>query len=197
MFSNLKIGARLGLGFGVILFIFATAVVISSLLLNTVGNSTTQVADETLPFLMEAYEMDVNITKVSEALTDVSATHNTEGLKEAEKNAAQAKKGMAKFKEMFRNENDAKSLKEIEELEVNFNKYYEDAQKMAQVYLSKGMVEGNKLMVEMDKTREKLLGDVEKFQQQQVEEAKMNVRNVQSATSNVQKTVYLTGFLSI
>ena len=92
MLKNMKIGMRLGLGFGAVLLIFVAAVVITSYLLMGANASAKLVEDETLPFLMRAYELDVKVTQVSEALTDVAATHNMDGLKEAEKAAGEVRK---------------------------------------------------------------------------------------------------------
>ena len=99
--------------------------------------------------------MDVNATKVSETLTDVAATHNTDGLKEAEKAAGLVREEVGKFKDMFRKENDTKSLRDVEELEAGFNQFYEDGKRMAHIFISKGVDEGNKAMEEFDKNREK------------------------------------------
>jgi len=197
MFKNLKIGIRMGLGFGVVLLLFAAAVLISLQFLRIVGNNSSMVADETVPFLMRAYELDVNVTKVSETLTDVAATHNTEGYKEAEAAAGKVREDIDKFKEMFKKENDTKALKEVEDLEAKFNRFYDNGKSMAQVFITKGMAEGNKAMEEFDKDRAKLLEEVEKLQKAHVDEANTNTQGVVKAVAKVKYILILMGLLSI
>lgn len=174
--ENLKVGIRLGGGFGRVLAIFAAAVVVTTLLLNVVERESRQIGDESLPFLLTANEMDINATRVSEALTDVSATRDMEGLKMADEAAQSFREGSGKFKEMFRRENDMKALQEVEELDRSFEAYYDQGKRMAATYSSKGTAEGNKLMEEFDKTRERLLFSVQKFQNSRIDETKEAVQ---------------------
>jgi methyl-accepting chemotaxis protein len=196
MFKNMKTGMKLGLGFGLVLLLFVVSGVMTNQYLNVTDNASRQVKDETLPFLMSAYELDVNTTKVSEALTDVAATHNTDGLKEAEKAAGLVREEVGKFKDMFRKENDTKSLRDVEELETGFNQFYEDGKRMAHIFISKGVDEGNKAMEEFDKNREKLLREIEKLQSSQVDEANSNTKNIVDAVDKVQNVLLMSGILT-
>jgi methyl-accepting chemotaxis protein len=197
MLKNMKIGMRLGLGFGVVLLLFIISGVITNQYLNVTNNASRQVKDESLPYLMTAYEMDINITKVSETLTDAAATHNTDGFKDAEKTAVLVKENLGKFKDMFKKENDTKSLRQIEDLETSFNQFYEDGKRMAHVFISKGIDEGNKIMSEFDKSREKLLGEVEQLQTGQSDEATANTKNIVDAVGKVQMIVLIIGGIAI
>lgn len=197
MIKNMKIGMRLGMGFGAVLLVFVAAVLMTTLSLKAVDDSSKLVANESLPFLMAAYELDVNVTEVAENLTDVSATHNTDGFNEAEKAAKAVKEELSKFKEMFRSENDTKALTEVEELESTFNRFYEDGKKMANVYITQGMDAGNKIMEGVDKMHEELIGHIEHLQKTQVDEAKTGTQNNIAAVSKVQKILFLMGGLSV
>jgi methyl-accepting chemotaxis protein len=195
--NNMKIGARLGAGFGAVLLIFLVAIVITLFSLKAVDNSSKQVANESVPFLMNAYELDVNVTEVSELLTDAAATHNAESIREAEKPANKVKEGLAEFREMFRRENDTKSLTELEEIENTFNRFYEVGKKMANTYITHGMEAGNKMMEELDATHEKLVEGVEMLQKEQIDEAKSNLQSNVSAVGSVQKILLIMGCLAI
>ncbi|MBI2353753.1 MAG: HAMP domain-containing protein [Deltaproteobacteria bacterium] len=174
MLKNMMIGTRLGLGFGLVLAIFVVTVAISFVKLRQIERESKQVAVESIPSLMAAYEMDIALVELGEVLTDVAATHRPEGFKEAEKAAKQFKESLAVFHEMFRKENDAKGVKEVEELGAAFDRYHEFGRRTANVYISQGMEAGNKVMDEFDRTREALTVLVEKLQKGQTDEAKLN-----------------------
>ena len=54
--KNLKIGMRLGLGFGLVLLLFVVSGVITNQYLNVSSNASKQVENETLPYLLLADE---------------------------------------------------------------------------------------------------------------------------------------------
>ncbi|MBI5409554.1 MAG: HAMP domain-containing protein [Nitrospirae bacterium] len=197
MIKNMKIGVRLGLGFGAVLLVFVAAVLMTTLSLKAVDNSSKQVANESVPFLMTAYELDINVTEVAENLTDAALTHNTDGIKEAEKAAGVVKEDLAKFKEMFRKENDTKALKEVEDLETAFNEFHEHGKRMANVYITQGKEAGDKMMVELDEDHEKLIEKVEDLQKSQVDEAKSSTQNNIAVVGKVQRILFLMGGLSV
>ncbi|MBF0558034.1 MAG: chemotaxis protein [Nitrospirae bacterium] len=196
-FKNMGIGKQLGMGFGALLMIFMIATGMNTLSLRVVDNSSKQIAGETLPFLTRAYDMHVDVLTISDALTDVSATHHTDGFKEAEEAANKFKVDIGKFKEMFKNENDMKALAEAEELEANFNIYYENAQKMANVYIKNGMTAGNKVMEVVDKTRETLMTHLGKFQKSHVDEANENAGAIMKAVSKTRFVLFLMGGIAV
>jgi len=189
--KNMKIGTKLGLGFGTILVLFVGAVAVTSLMLERVKGDSEQVANETVPYLMRAYELDIATISMSEAFTDISATHNADGFKEAEMKAVEFREGLSKFKEMFKSENDVKSLKEVEGIEASFEKFYASGKRMAQVYVSQGMVQGNEMMESFDKDREGIIAGIEKLQKSQVDEAKANTNGVVKAVRKVMSLLFV------
>lgn len=191
LFNNLKTRTKLGLGFGSILSLFVCALVVTTIMLGKVKSDSEQVANETVPYLMSAYEMDIAAIHVSEGLTDVSATHNTEGFKEAEQTAAKFREGLTKFKDMFKRENDEKSVKEVEAIGVSFDKFYETGKKMAQVYVSQGVEQGNKMMESFDRDREALTAGIEKLQKSHADQATTNTRENVSVVNNVLAVLFV------
>ena len=197
MFKNMKIGTRMAVGFGLVLAFFVVTVTTSMVMLKQIERESKQVAVESIPGLMAAYEMDIAAVKLGETLTDVAATHNLEGIKEAEKDAKHFKESLEVFHEMFKKENDAKGIKEVEELGVAFDRYHETGTRMANVYLSHGMEAGNKIMEEFDRARQSLTVLVEKLQKSQADEAKENSHDTVKAVGTLITTMLVLGFAAI
>ncbi|MBI5328527.1 MAG: methyl-accepting chemotaxis protein, partial [Deltaproteobacteria bacterium] len=197
IFKNMKIGLRLGLGFGAVMLIFAAVIIITILSLKTATNSAKHVAGESLPFALLADEMAFNVVQVQQFLTDVSATHDTEVYKEAEDAAKGFMQGITKFKDMFKRKNDAKSLKEIEDLEAAFNKFYESGKYMANVYITQGIEAGNKIMEELDKTAETLSKKTAEFKRIQVDEANVNANGIVRVVYKVQIIQFVLGIVAM
>jgi len=192
MFKNMKVGLRLGIGFGVVVTVFMIAILVTLVLLREVNQESRQVAEESIPFLMSAYEMDVALAELTENLTDVAATHSPDGFKGAEEAAAIVKREIAKFREMFRKENDTVALKELDDVEAAFTAFHLSGVKMAKVYMEQGIGAGNPLMKEFDNAHEVLIEKVEKLQKSQVDEALSNSRDNVAAVGKV--TMVLIGF---
>ncbi|WP_282003832.1 methyl-accepting chemotaxis protein [Geotalea uraniireducens] len=189
----MKIGTRLGLGFGSVLAIFAIIVVVSIVMLKEVDRESRQVAKESLPAMMAAYEMDVAVTSISEVLTDVAATHSRDGIKEAEEQVKKFNEALSFFSEMYRRENDAKGLKEVDELADDFKAFHDSGLKMADTYLNQGQEAGNRLMAEFDPIRGKLTAAVEKFQKSQADEAQSNSLDTVAAVGKIVMIMLILG----
>lgn len=185
MFKNMNVGKRLGIGFGVVLAVFAVAVLVTSLMLKATEREARQVAEESLPYLMNAYELDLAITEISENLTDVSATHNRDGFKEAEDSLAKAKGLIEKYRTMSQRENDTTTLKELDNLERMVGQFYHDGVLMANTYIEKGVDAGNVLMTGLDRVHGEITAEAEKLQKVQADEARVNSLESVDAVRNV------------
>lgn len=197
MFNNMKIGARLALGFGSILVLFAIATLTASVLLKNVHTSAKQVEDESVPYLMAAYELDIHSLEISEAFYTAATTHNPDAFKEAEKSANEFKKVLSDFKGMFRKENDTKSLSETEKIEADFNTFYESGKNMVSVFMSQGAAAGNKLVSDNDKRHEVLIAGVEKLQKAHIDEANQNTKAIVEASARVNQILIIMGLAAI
>ena len=192
MLKNMKIGTRLGVGFGVVVMVFVLSIVMVNFKINTIDQEAVQVQNESVPFLMIAYEMEVGATSISDLYTDTALTGEMKNLAEIEKYAGNFRDGAKKFAEMFRKENDQKALKEVQEIEAAFSDYLESGKRMVDVYRAQGAQAGNASMQEYDAKREKLAKAVAIFQKDQSDEAKKNAHDVTVATSEMKTT--LVGF---
>lgn len=171
MLSNIKIGMRLGIGFGLVMLVIAVIVVTNFVSLSNIEKDSLQIKNESFPCAILAEEMAFNTIQVQQFLTDVSATHDPAGYKDAEEAAKGFLEGAAKFEEMFRKENDAKSLQQITDLKKEFGAFYTLGKEMANAYVTNGIESGNKLMVDFDKTSKIMATDIRDFKTIQVKEA--------------------------
>jgi methyl-accepting chemotaxis protein len=197
LFANRKMGTRLGIGFGAVLIVFTAAAAITLLSMNGVDRRSAQVADESMPFALLAGSMQRDIVQVQQFFTDAAVTHNTGALEDAEKHAASFLQGLERFRSMYRAENDAASLREVEDLEKNFRGFAEQGKLMATVYMTRGREEGNRVMDAFDKTSLALETRMKAFERQQVEEAKVNMQGVLDAVSAVRRSTFLLGMLAL
>ncbi len=187
----LKIKTRLWMGFGAVILLFIACGIITSYLLIKADKNASTVREKSLPYALLAKDVAFQVVQVQQFLTDVSATHNTEGYKDAEDAANNFRINIEKFKTMYSKENDTESLKKIAELDSAFNSYYDSGKKMANAYVTQGIKEGNKLMDSFDKTSLTIASKVEEFEKQQVSEATNMSSGVSSSISNAKKILLI------
>ncbi len=185
LLKNMKIKTRLMAGFGMVLSLFVICGIITTILLIKSDRSVKIVKEESVPFALIAKDIAFDVVQVQQFLTDVSATHDTEVFTEAEESAARFRQNVAKFKEMYRSENDQESLSKLEELESSFNNYYDTGKKMANAYVNQGLEAGNVLMEDFDKTSIAITAKVEEFVKQQTDETVLMTDNVHQSISQI------------
>lgn len=194
---GMKTWEKMALGFSLVVFVIVLTIIIVISNLINVEKSSSQVRDESLPHALEADRMAFSAVQVQQWLTDVSATHNTDGYKNAEDAAADFKEGLKKFRKMFEEEHDQKMLAQLDELEKSFDAYYILGRKMADVYINKGTDEGNKIMEDFDKTSATLTKEMNDLQKIQVTEAKHNMASVVTAVGNVRLLLIVMGGITL
>ncbi|TXT34390.1 MAG: methyl-accepting chemotaxis protein [Comamonadaceae bacterium] len=171
MLQTITIRARLGGGFGGVMAIFLGVMLLLGIQLGEVRKGADQIRDETLPFIMVLEEMALSVSQVQQFLTDVSATHNPAGYKEADAAAQRFVVGVEKFKTMYQRENDTASLQTMQELENRFQAFLVLGRDMAQTYVTQGTQAGNVVMEKFDKESTALNDAMTGFRTQQVKEA--------------------------
>ncbi|MBI5918884.1 MAG: methyl-accepting chemotaxis protein [Nitrosomonadales bacterium] len=180
------IGVRLVGGFAAVVALFLVTFLVAGAASRDLNQTMEQIENETLPFVILVDEMDTSRAEVQQFLTDVSATHNRDGYKEAELAAQRFLGGVGKFKQVYERKGDANSLRKIKEVESSFNAFYVAGKDMAEIYVTKGIAEGNVAMERFDADSEKIKGVLTSFREQQVVEARAITSDaVQHSTSNL------------
>ncbi len=197
VFKNMKIRTRLMVGFGIVLSLFVVCGVITTLLLMKSDRSVKVVREESIPFALTAKDIAFHVVQVQQFLTDVSATHDTGVLKEAEDSAQAFRQNIVKFREMYRVKNDQESLRKLEDLESSFNNYYETGKTMANAYVNQGIEAGNILMEDFDKTSIAITSMVEEFVKQQTDEASAMTDNVQKSIGQIMVVLLVISLITI
>jgi methyl-accepting chemotaxis protein len=171
VFKTIKIRVLLGVGLGAVMLVFMGVLLLLGFQLMEVRKGAQQIKNETLPYILMTDEMALGVSQVQQFLTDVSATHNADGYKDAEAAAQRFLAGVTKFKAMYQLENDARSLQAMDGLETRFKAFYALGKDMAEVYVVKGLDAGNGVMEKFDKESEALNEAMGGFRAQQVKEA--------------------------
>lgn len=185
MFSNMKIGTRLGGAFALIVAIFLAVMGLTAHQLSDVRDGAEQIETESLPFLVMADEMVLSATKISESLTDVAATLDRGGLTAAEVMAKAYADNSEKFMEMYREENDTASIRTLEDVNSKFDEFYATGKRMIAAYERDGREAGNVVMTEFDQDREALNKALVVFRTQQHDEMDSIIGMVNSSISGV------------
>ncbi len=195
--QNLKVGNRLGLGFGIVLSLMLLTTVITFWSLKTVDNSTEHVVSESLPFTLLADRMVYNTVQVQQFLTDASATRDRAVYAEAEEHAEEFRKGVSRFRDMFRDENDRESLRQLDDIEAAFDAFVATGTRMAEAYINGGVEAGNIVMEEFDADSTRIAGMMGRFQQRQVDEIEAKSAAIIDASQRVKTLQMILGAIAL
>jgi methyl-accepting chemotaxis protein len=193
MFKHLSIRLQIWIALVWLTGGFALTFLVIGVLLSQLTQDVRQINEVNLPNLVLADEMDRSRSEVQQFLTDVAATHDPAGYKDAQASAQRFQGGVEKFKQSFQRTSDASGLQQLAVLETHFNQFYSLGKTMAQTYLDKGLEAGNLLMKGtaaapgFDQTSEALMAEMGKFRQSQVADA--NASSI-GASNNAQHIVY-------
>jgi methyl-accepting chemotaxis protein len=157
--------------------------------LRSVRENANHVKDESLPFTVLADNIALNVVQVQQWLTDVSATHDRGGFSEADEAAGHVREGLTEFREMFRQENDLKALREIEEIEADFERFYSSGREMAEAYMKDGIEAGNVKMKSFDSISEELTEEVTRLRESQLREADEMSAELLASVATVNKVL--------
>ncbi|MCG6553351.1 MAG: methyl-accepting chemotaxis protein [Candidatus Magnetominusculus sp. LBB02] len=182
MLKNFSVSVRIGGSFAIVLLLLLTLVANVYLGFQIIRKNVVQVEEESLLYALIADDMVLNITQVQQFLTDVSATHNLDGYKEADKAAKTFLADLDKVIGMYKAENDEKSLKKMDELKGLFNRYYDLGRKMANAYVEQGIDAGNVIMEDFDKISSDLQKKAGVFRDEQTTEIKEKTHGIIDVT---------------
>ncbi|HRK37765.1 MAG TPA: methyl-accepting chemotaxis protein [Burkholderiaceae bacterium] len=189
-------------GFAVVIGVFVLSLAVVGVYLKNLVGTITTIQTETLPFVVVVDEMDVYRSEVQQFLTDVSATHDPAGYKEADEAAKGFVANVGKFRDKFQREGNSQRLTQLEAIATDFDAFYKLGKKMANAYLGQGVEAGNELMKGTDKApgfdqaSEKLKTKLEAFRQQQLDEADQFAGSAVTATTQIVTVLLLGGVLA-
>ena len=197
-----SIKARLALGFALVCGIFVLTIAAASVAIASLSRDVQTLQTQNLPNVLLADDMNLSRSDIQQFLTDVAATHEPAGYKDAEEAAQRFQRGIDKFRQLYQQEKNAAGLQELAQLEADFNKLYAMGKAMAAVYVAQGMEAGNALMKGsgtspgFDKASEVLLTHMEAFRQREVEEANHLAANAEKTAVTMSTSLVTAGLLA-
>jgi methyl-accepting chemotaxis protein len=202
VFQNLSIKARLSIAFSVVvLLVVITFAVVASYLTSLVAD-VRHINEHTLNYVLTVDDMNLARSDVQQFLTDVSATHDKEGYKDAEAANARFKAGIAKFQTRFAQENNANGKMVLNEMDAAFAKFYEVGKQMAQTYIDQGMDAGNAIMKGVDgkpgfdKASEDIQKQLDAFHSTQVDDASAKTAGAVGKANAMLSVMVVSGLVS-
>lgn len=189
LLGSVRIGVRLSAGFIAVVALFVVNLLLVGVSFSHLMQDIKQVDEETLPYILTVDEMNTARSEVQQFLTDVSATHNRDGYKDADEAAKLFLAGVEKYKQMYQRENDAGSLKKMQDIEASFNTFYNNGKAMAEAYITQGMDAGNAAMEGFDKNSQAISSELAGFRAQQIAEASRITAGTASLAASTMKVI--------
>lgn len=195
--SDLKVGTRMSLGFGLVLLLMISTMVITFWSLGKVEYNTKFLKEESLPFTLLADRMAVNALQVQQFATDASATKDLSVLQESEEHYKEFLKGANEFRAMFVEENATAELRAVDSMIAGMEEMYDTAQRMTMAYVNEGQQAGDLVMQEFDADAAKLTSMARELRETQVEEIQSQVANILAASSQVKTMQLIIGVVAL
>jgi methyl-accepting chemotaxis protein len=203
MFQNLSLKQQIGGGYLLLLLAFAMVLIFIGVQVNKLSSTLEVIDNETLPLVLAVDQMNLSRSDVQQFLTDVSATHDVGGYKDAEEASKQFHESVAVFKSNFEHSHDSVKLQALLTVEKHFDNFYALGKIMAQAYVTDGLDAGNALMKGsvsapgFDKASEDLLKSLTDFRIKIIEESKTTTTTAQSSAKNSQLSIVASGALAV
>ena len=175
----MKVAWKLCLGFSLVIGIMMVSTLIIHYKSNQTITESERFTDDFLPLALTAADMKLQAIQIQQWLTDVSATHNRDGYKEADDAVAAFMAGKKKFQRFFEAHNDARSLQELSAIETAMHTLYADGKAMAEAYINEGLDAGNERMEHVDAASAALAESLDPFIAAQTRLADQSARDMQ------------------
>lgn len=194
---QLRVSTRLWLVFGTIFFLILLSALVVQHRLNQSDALADQTSEQSMPMALLAADMKLQAVQVQQYLSDVSATHNPGGYKEA-KEAADAFHAHADaFKSKFAQERNAEAMEKLAAAVKAFDAMYALGRTMAETYVAQGIEAGNVLMETFDAATESLTDSLDPFIEEQMNEAATNLDLLKASLVASQMLQWLLAGISI
>ena len=148
--------------------------------------------NEVLPNTLMAKDLQMHVIQVQQWLTDISATRGAEGFDDGYDEAAGHAKAFTedvqKFKDYYQAKGNSDKIRELDELQKDFNAYYDVGKQMAATYIEFGPEKGNEYMEVFDPYAEKISESVDAFVEEQSTLLTDNIAGIRKTSSNLMWT---------
>ncbi|MDO9106689.1 MAG: methyl-accepting chemotaxis protein [Methylovulum sp.] len=163
MFKNLFVSfkTRILLGFFSLIVMMAMIIAVSLVQFSKSKQDMAELNNTIMPFAMTTEAMMVDVIQIQQFLTDVSATHDPEGYKDAEEAAIDFKKNMARL--LALDSVNPVQQAEFAKIDAAFERFYSQGKRMAATYIGQGLEAGNVIMEDFDAASLDLAGLMKKL----------------------------------
>lgn len=144
--KELDLRVQLPGAFALVVAVFVSALAVSAWLVSDLSRAARTFDQVTLPNVLAVDAMNLARADVQQFLTDVSATHDEGGYKEAAEAAQRFETASASLLESLKGTGHAEGTQRVQECQRRFREFYAVGRTMAAAYLEKGMDAGNLLM---------------------------------------------------
>ncbi len=189
MLENLKVSTRLTGSFALVITIFVVVLGVVGIHLFEIRDGTEQVRNETLPFVVRADAMVLNVSQMQQFFTDASLTRERAAIDEAKAAADRFFDNAAAFNAMFQRENDVESLRGMEDMMQRTRSFFDLGKAMAEAYATQGDAAGDLLMQKFDKESSGLMQALVTFREEQIQEGNTIAGTVSEAVSDLLKVM--------
>jgi methyl-accepting chemotaxis protein len=198
--KNMKIGARLTLGYGTVLLLVSALVLTTFVSLNRIHHraaSIKSIAQEAVPLALLASEMASKTVQVYEFLSVAAATDDPEGYSDADDAANRIRKSISQFKDFYSRHHHDEALAGMKKMEADFEQYYALGQGMGETYRTKGVEEGNRVSQEFDQAALDLRARMDGLRENHAGHVNDGIEAIIGASSRIKKLAALMGLLAL
>ena len=150
-----------------------------------------------LPNAINAKNLQIHVIQVQQWLTDISATRGAEGyddgFDEAAEHASEFERIVGDFKTFYQKAGRDDKVSELEDLQKDFDAFYDMGKQMAQAYIDYGPDEGNNFMEKFDPFAEELFNGVDGFVEDQCGLLTESVGTIHTKSLSLMKIVIIVG----
>ncbi len=199
MLKNIKINNVLFASAAIVLIVIMINFSLTFSHVEDIKNKIHEKRTEILPHAFNFLNLKLDVVQVQQWLTDISATRAHKGLDdgftEAEKHFNAGNKLLDFLISEHIKYKEPEMVQELKDFKSNFDSYYNIGKKMAQTYIDKGTVEGNKMMIKLDPFAEKLSVRLEAWIKEHREDNEKAADVIEEKTSGVISQTVMTSLV--
>lgn len=196
-FGNMRIGLRLGTGFGVLMGIFGVAVLVTTVTIDRMERNTREIADRRFPHALQAESMSLDIARIEKHLVHAAALRNAETVRAADEAAERFRRGVAGFRRSLSMTEEAPLVPMVESLAADFESFYAEARRHAAVGAGESVTTGPGFAALEDGSAERLVEQVYAFRAALVVEAQKLAQQNVEMIRNIQYLQFGLGVLAL